>query len=302
MNRRFAMLHRPFFVILACSISATLALSAFLGQAKPVEHFDWIDVLGEGGMTVVTLLWLVATLFSRLKGRVTTLLFFGLLAMHLSMLLDLLDEFWLYPSNAWITTFESIPATLGMVIMSVALYQWHLEQVNVNEQLQQRERFYRDHSLSDFVTGLHSGVYMKQQLSREVALSEYSHQPFSVLMLDLKKFDRLHQRIGLVASDQVLREVAQCIEFNARQQDLTCRFASDRFIVLLPNTQQPAANVMLRHIIHSIEHCTRSLPRDISVQAYGTAVTWSIGQSSEQLITQLCQQIEQQKQSVSVAA
>ena len=302
MINRFALLHRPLFIILALSIAVTLLITAMLGQAKPVAHFDWVDVLGEGGMTLVTLLWLVATLFSRLKGRVTTLLFFGLLAMHVSMLLDLLDEFWVYPSNAWITTFESIPATFGMLIMSVALYQWHLEQVTINEQLQQRERFYRDHSLMDFVTGLNSGAYMKQQLNREVLLSERSEQAFSVLMLDLKQFNHHTQTLGLAASDKVLRQVGQSIEFNCRQQDLTCRFASDRFIVLLPNTQPEAAKVILSHLTTSISSMPFNPYLSGTINAYGAVVTWSKGMSSEQLIAMLCQQITAQKQSVSAVA
>ena len=302
MINRFALLHRPLFIILALSIAVTLLITAMLGQAKPVEHFDWVDVLGEGGMTLVTLLWLVATLFSRLKGRVTTLLFFGLLAMHVSMLLDLLDEFWVYPSNGWITTFESIPATFGMLIMSVALYQWHLEQVTVNEQLQQRERFYRDHSLMDFVTGLNSGAYMKQQLNREVLLSERSEQAFSVLMLDLKQFTHHNQTLGFAASDKVLRQVAQSIEFNCRQQDLTCRFASDRFIVLLPDTSAGAAKVILAHLTTSISSMPFYPFSSGTISAYGTAVTWSKGMSSEQLIEMLCQQITAQKQLVSAVA
>lgn len=302
MINRFALLHRPLFIILALSIAVTLLITAMLGQAKPVEHFDWVDVLGEGGMTLVTLLWLVATLFSRLKGRVTTLLFFGLLAMHVSMLLDLLDEFWVYPSNGWITTFESIPATFGMLIMSVALYQWHLEQVTVNEQLQQRERFYRDHSLMDFVTGLNSGAYMKQQLNREVLLSERSEQAFSVLMLDLKQFTHHNQTLGLAASDKVLRQVAQSIEFNCRQQDLTCRFASDRFIVLLPDTSAGAAKVILAHLTTSISSMPFYPFSSGTISAYGAAVTWSKGVSSEQLIEMLCQQITAQKQLVSAVA
>ena len=302
MNSRFALLHRPLFVIMALCISVTLSLTSYLGVAKPFSSFDWIDVLGEGGMTLVTLFWLLATLFSRLKGRVTNLLFIGLLAMHLSMLLDLLDEFWTYPNSGWITTFESIPATLGMMVMSVALYHWHHEQISINDKLQQRERFYRDHSLTDFVTGLYSAAYMKQQLNREVQLSEQHAQPFSLLMFDLKQFDQLNNQYGTRQADDILRQVAECMQLNCRVTDLICRFASDRFIVFLPATPACTATVMMHHLQCSLTHTRFKTPNETQLSAYCSHVTWQKGHTGEQLIEQLCQQLAVQKLPNSVAA
>ncbi len=255
MNFSFLQLHRHLFVILAISIIAVMTTAFSLGAVKPYAELDFFDAAGEGGITLMTLIWIFFTLASRPSGRVTKLLFIGLTFMHISMLLDFLDEFIRYPDgHAWLTTIESLPAPIGMVIMSWALYQWHQEQNAINKQLRRSERFYREHSLIDFTTSLYSAEYMKNQIKNELITSKAQHSSFSLFMLDIRQFSYFNLHYGYEHGDSLLREVAQLIQMNIRDGDLACRYASDRFIVLMPNTDKKTAQEIAQQTKQAIEH------------------------------------------------
>ena len=71
----------------------TLLLTFSLGTLKAPAEIDVTDLIGEGGIVAVTLMWLIATLVSRPPGRLTNLMTFGLVFMLIAVLADFLDEF-----------------------------------------------------------------------------------------------------------------------------------------------------------------------------------------------------------------
>lgn len=254
MNLTFLKLHRSLLFILATMLICVLTLTLSYGHYKGHNNIDWFDVAGEGGITIMTLLWIFFILLSRPKGRVTNLLFAGLAIMNLSMTLDFIDEFVNYDKNqAWLSTIESIPAPFGMILMSIALYHWHQEQMSINLQLRNRERFYREHQLSDAISGLASADYMKSQINRELNLLHHNEHGFSLLMLDIAQFDCFNRQFGAKAGDKLLHEFAQVLALNVRKNDLVCRYASDCFIVLLPDTPLNMADELSRSIINALE-------------------------------------------------
>ncbi|WP_111978673.1 GGDEF domain-containing protein [Algibacillus agarilyticus] len=255
MNFAFLKFHRHLFVILFVVLASVVAMTIQLGDLKTFAQIDFFDAAGEGGITLMTLLWLFFTLISRPAGKVTHWLFVGLTLTNVSMLLDFMDEFVQYPADsAWLSTIESLPAPIGMVILSVALYQWHLEQMTINAQLRRTERYYRDHSLTDFVTGLYSAKYMKNQLERECTQVKKRQSTVAVMMIDIRNFDCFNRKHGDQQGDILLREVAQLILMNLRDEDLACRYASDRFVIMLPNTTLLTAQAMANDIELSISN------------------------------------------------
>lgn len=266
-------------------------MTTYLGLSKASNKIDYIDALGEGGITFITLIWTLFILISRPAGKVTNWLFYGLLLMHISMLLDFIDEFIYYPpESTWITAIESLPAPVGMVIMTIALSHLYQEQLTINSQLKRTERFYRDHSQTDFITGLYSASYMKQQISHELIHCKSSKTPFTLLMIDLCQFDQFNRQYGHQQGDYLLREIGQVITMNIRDQDLACRYASDRFIVLLPNTPKHTAKVLSEHI----KTCLANLAFKVGLNqlSHYQKVTLCLGEfDSQQQGTQVLEQM-----------
>ena len=255
MNFTFLSFHRALFVYLVLSITLVISGLFYAGQFKAFYEIDAFDALGEGGITLMTLIWIFFILVSRPAGRVTNLLFIGLLFTHVSMLMDFLDEFLFYPEQfAWLSGIESLPAPFGMIIMSIALYHWHQEQTAINNQLRRTERFYREHSLTDFVTGLYSADYMKNHIKHEILSAQKHNTSFALVMFDIRHFSQINQQFGFAHGDTLLREVAQIILMNMRDGDLACRYAGDRFIALMPHTDEKTACEIATQIKNAIKH------------------------------------------------
>eukprot|EP00481_Brizalina_sp_1-RS-2013_P002867 TRINITY_DN7636_c0_g1_i1.p1 TRINITY_DN7636_c0_g1~~TRINITY_DN7636_c0_g1_i1.p1 ORF type:complete len:109 (-),score=13.00 TRINITY_DN7636_c0_g1_i1:82-408(-) len=74
------------------------------------------------------------------------------------------------------------------------------------------------------------------------------------MMFDLRHFAQFNQDYGYQHGDLMLREVAQLIQMNIRDGDIACRYASDRFIVLMPNTLEVTTKDIEQQTKRAIEH------------------------------------------------
>lgn len=256
MNYNLLRHHLGLIFALFALIGLTMATSMFIGDSKPVSTVEWTDVAGEGGIALITLVWIFFTLISRPAGRVTQLLVWGLMFMHVSLLLDLLDEFFRYPENhAWLSAYESIPAPIGMILLTAGLYHWHLEQRKVNEQLRKRERIYREHDLIDPITNLYNADYMGIQITHAINARQDVQKDSVLAMLDVDEFDALVQTYGDEYCDQLLQEIAEILILHIRPEDLACRYAGDRFVLLMSNTNPTQAKRFLADVTASLQQC-----------------------------------------------
>ncbi|MBT1450604.1 GGDEF domain-containing protein [Glaciecola sp. XM2] len=235
--------------------SITMFISAVLvsvlgSESTSLLNVEWSDAVGEGSVVMLTVVWTVAVLISRPAGKVTSLLVLGLNLFTFSALLDFFDEF-TEPGvlGEWISVFESLPAAMGMVIMSFALYGWHKEQVALNGQLRRRELNYRQHQDIDTITLLYRANYFQQRAQQLID----EQKEAALIVVDVVKFTRVNRQFGLEEGDRVLREIAQLLLMNIRNTDLACRYAGDRFILLLPGMSIVQADVLAKQIQHSIE-------------------------------------------------
>ncbi|WP_231702569.1 GGDEF domain-containing protein [Rheinheimera lutimaris] len=226
-----------------------LLLAVNSGNAKLSNEFDWLDVLGEGTTLLVAIGWLGLIISSRPAGRVTEWLYYGSLLLVYSYFLDLLDEFIRYPEHLRLMSWlESLPAPVGMLILTYGLVGWHREQRAINRQLRGRELFLRDHQLIDPLTQLYGIEYLQAVLQREIELHQSQHKALSLLVLDIDNFAGFNRRHGMAAGDTYLSRLSELLSSQLRHSDLVCRYAGDRFIALLPNTALPQAQIMAQHL------------------------------------------------------
>ncbi|TQV78750.1 GGDEF domain-containing protein [Exilibacterium tricleocarpae] len=227
----------------------------WLGSAKSRADIDVIDVVGEVGVSVIITLWIGILLIARPGGRVTNILYAGTGCFWLSSLLDVMDEFVRAPADSrWFSWLESLPLTAGLVLISYGLWLWYREQQGVNRQLRSRERFYREHALIDHLTQLNGAVYMTHQLRRELILHKHQGQPLSLALIDLDDFDDYNRRYGTEQGDQALLHTAELILLTIRATDLACRYAGDRFIVLMPKTPSDSAQLIARQLHDTLKN------------------------------------------------
>mgnify|MGYP005841049651 CR=1 FL=1 len=228
---------------------SSLLLAINTGDAKHSHEFDWLDVLGEGTTLLVACGWLGLIISSRPTGRVTEWLYYGSLLLVCSYFLDLLDEFIRYPDHIRLMSWlESLPAPVGMLVLTYGLMGWHREQRAINRQLRGRELFLRDHQLIDPLTQLYGIEYLQAVLQREIELHQSQHKSLSLLVLDIDNFAGFNRRYGMAAGDTYLSQLSELLSSQLRHSDVVCRYAGDRFIALLPNTAPAQAHIMAQHL------------------------------------------------------
>ncbi|MAP20871.1 MULTISPECIES: GGDEF domain-containing protein [Marisediminitalea] len=251
MNFSLLFRHQGLLAFVVVILTLAMTLCTLHGELKPMTSIEWLDVVGEGSVCLLTLCWIFAVMISRPPGQVTTLLVVGLTLFSFSALLDVIDEFTHYSNAAtWLSLVESIPAAVGMVVMSYALYLWHQEQLALNRQLQRRELWYRSHEQIDVITQLYRADYWRDRAS---TLQEQGVDA-SVIVLDINDFSEFNLRYGHQEGDRFLREISQLIVMNLRAVDLACRYAGDRFVILLPDTGVPEARELADQLERSIRN------------------------------------------------
>lgn len=237
----------------AANISVLIYLA--LGELKPAAKLAWMDIIGEGGATLLSLVWIGLVLKSRPAGRVTNLLVAGLGCIFFSWWVDCLDEFIQIADDAvWDHVLESGPMPLGMILLTFGIYHWHSEQLAISKQMEKRERVFREHRLFDKITPLGSADYLRKQLQLCLQTAEEEQQPLSLVMLDLDNFSAINQQYGHAEGDRLLQTLTQFLLLNLRTHDLLCRLAGDRFVAVLPCTGDTQARQLATALGSAVQH------------------------------------------------
>ncbi len=246
---------------LACLILVSLlcfALYGGLGTPKPMDHLKWMDIVAEGGTALMSALWAMLILGSRPGGRVTLLLAGGLIALMLGAWADCLDEFFTIPAAQYWDNWLEALMPIGMLTLTAGLYFWRQEQFSLNEHMQKRERLFRDHRSFDRITQLANADYLRRQISLEQ--KQHPEQTAALVLLDINRFHLVNREHGQREGDRLLQAITHLLLLNLRPQDLVCRYAGDRFAILMPNTTATQASWMAVHLqqaVSSLAHHTR---------------------------------------------
>lgn len=231
---------------------------AELGLPRALAQWRWMDIVGEGGATLMVSLWLGYVRAARPAGVVTNWLSLGLAGMALGGWVDLLDEFWLLPKAiVWDNWLESALMPLGMLLLTVGLHLWRQEQLALNRQLRQRERVFRDHRRIDALTQLADADYMAAQ----IALERREGRSGTLLMFGWQAVDALARCHGLAAADRLVQAAALLLQLHLPADALLCRYAGDRLLVLLPGCSDEAtASVQHQQLRAALELWRHELP------------------------------------------
>ena len=159
---------------------------------------------------------------------------------------------------------------VGFILMTLGIYHWHREQLAISAQMEKRERLFREHRLFDKLTPLGTADYLRLQVQQALQQGRAEGQPLSLVILDLNGFDRLNREHGHAEGDLVLQNLTQLLLLNLRHQDLLCRLAGDRFVVLLPDTGERQARQLaeeLRQAVESLAHKARAHGERLQLRA-----------------------------------
>lgn len=93
----------------------------------------------------------------------------------------------------------------------------------------------------DHLTGLNNRRHFLELGQHELLRTQRTHQPLSLLMLDIDHFKRINDTWGHQAGDLVLQRLAKILGSTLRTIDMVGRLGGEEFAALLPDTTQQQA-------------------------------------------------------------
>jgi two-component system, cell cycle response regulator len=124
--------------------------------------------------------------------------------------------------------------------------------------IENASRFREARQLADLdaLTGLHNRRYFHETLGREVARAHRYGRRLALVVFDLDDFKAINDRIGHLAGDGVLAEVAERVRSVVRSADVACRVGGDEFGIILPESTLTDAE----QLSHRMQQAVASRP------------------------------------------
>jgi diguanylate cyclase (GGDEF)-like protein len=126
----------------------------------------------------------------------------------------------------------------------------------------------RELARTDYLTGAVNGRSFAELAEAEINRARRNEHPFSVAFMDVDDFKLVNDREGHSAGDRLLQLVSDTIRHNVRNVDTVARLGGDEFAVLMPETGDDAAQVVIRRVRREL--------LDV-VKRRGWPVTFSVG-------------------------
>jgi len=104
----------------------------------------------------------------------------------------------------------------------------------------------------DMVTGLSNRQYFLQLLKQRMVSPETDAEHCALLYITLDNFKTIRDEIGIEASDQALRDIAQILKSNCGDNDCLSRFGDCSFTILHYDTNQEKTLGLGETLLHGI--------------------------------------------------
>lgn len=119
--------------------------------------------------------------------------------------------------------------------------------------MQKRSQLLARATLSDGLTGLPNRAFCERMLHAEWDRSVRYGKSLALAVVDIDRFADYNARLGPLAGDDCLRRLARVLEdVPGRSSDLVCRYAGDRFALVLPETDAEGARLLAERLLAAV--------------------------------------------------
>src|SRR3954454_3903092 len=128
-----------------------------------------------------------------------------------------------------------------------------------------------DAARTDPLTGMPNRVAMHEVLGSELDRAQPHDRPVSLIVLDLDRFKRVNETLGLSGGDRTLRRVSTLLDEARRRMDFVSRSGGEESAIVLPETNQHQAFLFAEELLDEIRETSVAPGVKLSASA-GVAV------------------------------
>jgi len=133
-----------------------------------------------------------------------------------------------------------------------------------------RLRQFQELAFRDPLTGLRNRRSFEERLEEECARVRRGRgYRFAVVVVDVDDFKAINDTLGHATGDRVLQAVAKLLRSSVREVDLCFRIGGDEFAVILPDTDDDGAQVVLQRLREGADPAIMPVPVGLSLGAAG---------------------------------
>lgn len=107
-------------------------------------------------------------------------------------------------------------------------------------------------SQTDELTGIGNRMFFNQCLTSEIKRSKRYGTSLCLAMFDIDYFKQVNDTYGHMVGDQVLVELCEVVSKQLRETDLFSRYGGEEFIIMLLETEMPAAKKVSERILAAV--------------------------------------------------
>lgn len=146
----------------------------------------------------------------------------------------------------------------------------------------ERMRTLRARMSLDGLSGLYNHSTTTNFIKSAIADADYSGAKFSLVMIDLDRFKSINDTYGHVAGDQVIVGFSQLFSNCLRSNDIVGRYGGEEFVVIMPNTSQDEAALVMERLRKRYAQITFSVNRIQFHNTFSAGITsWRYGDTIE---------------------
>jgi len=123
------------------------------------------------------------------------------------------------------------------------LFEGSPEEIEQSEHPVVREFIKGLESLLDELTEMDTKTHVELEFKKEISRFERYYIPFSVIIFKIDNLDHINDRLGHIAGQKIIKNLATLLKSHLRASDICSRYSRNQILTILPNTDIEKARI-----------------------------------------------------------